>query len=84
MVVNFLICSSCFRFAPVFSLLKTPARKVFGSSVSAFTLPGLSDVGYPGDSSTVRNRTRLVLMSYRFSICPEKKDGNAAAGDGNP
>jgi hypothetical protein len=84
MVVNFLICFSCFRFAPVFSLLKTPAHKVFGSSVSALTLRGLSDVGYPGGSSTVRTRTSLVLMSYGFSVCPEEKDGNAAACDGNP
>jgi hypothetical protein len=33
-------------FAPVFSLLKIPVRKAFGSSVSALTFIGLSDVGY--------------------------------------
>jgi hypothetical protein len=79
-VVNFLICSSRFRFAPVFSLLKVPVRKAFGSSVSALTLPGLSDVSDPAGSSTLRTWSRVTRGSSFF---PGKKDGNAAAHDGD-
>ena len=58
--------------------------KVFGSSVSALILSGLSDAGYPGGSSIVRTGTSRVRVSYSCSLGPEKKDANAAAYDGNP
>jgi hypothetical protein len=78
--VNFLICSRWFRFAPVFSLLKIPARKGFGSSVSALILAGLSDASHPAGSSTLQTRSRV---SRGFSLFPEKEDANAAAYDGH-
>jgi hypothetical protein len=80
-VVNFLICSSWFRFAPVFPLLKVPVRKAVGSSVSALILALLFDASGPAGGSTLRTRSRV---SRGFSFFPEKEDANTAAYDGNP
>ena len=61
--------------------LVAPVRKALAS---ALILPGLSDVGYPGGSSTVRTGTSLVQVSQGFSLWPEKKDGDQTSQDGDP
>ena len=44
----------------------------------------LSFVGYPAGSSTIRTRGSLLRASLGFSLCPEKKEADAAAYDSGP
>jgi hypothetical protein len=81
-----------FPLAPFSAIASLSSKRNAVSKSSALTMnrfpwwcaAALSFVGYPAGSSTIRTRGSLLRASLGFSLCPEKKEADAAAYDSGP